>query len=355
MNKLFFAILCLSGMVRAQTIIKEPFAILPGHSNDILQVTQTAKGELIATSSWDKNIVVYDSAYKLKRTLSGHTFPVTALRFRPDGKLLASGASDNNIIIWDSMWRNSQTLSGHTNKINALLFDRSLKYLFSGSDDRKIMAWDVKTGKSFRTIDFGFAVHSFAQSSDPRFLAVAGANPQIRVYNLTNNQLAKTFVGHSDMVNAIAISNNNKFLLSGSNDKTARIWDMVTNKQLRVLPVDCWKVTAVAFTDDSKYCVTGNDGSLKIWEVETGKLLARIEANGQYVKDLAFSKNKTKIYAACLLKGTTDYGLRVWPSGIELPKPSAPTPLKTDSVSTLPDSLKTKTTAKPAVPLPVKK
>ncbi len=356
MNKLFAVLagLMITNATFAQKIIAAPKKILQGHSNDVTQITLTAKGDLMATGSWDTKINVYDSSYNLLRTLSGHTFPITALRFRVDGKLLASGSGDNSIIIWDSTFKNSRTLEGHTDQINTLLFDRSNKYLFSGADDKILMAWDLKTGKSFRKIDMGAAVNSIAQTNDPRFIYVATASPQIKQINLTNNQPNQILIGHADVVNDIAISGTNKLLISGSNDKTARIWDLTTGKQIRVLPVDCWKVTAVAFSDDSKYAATGcNDGSVKVWEVETGKMVAQVEANGQYVKDMAFSKDKMNVLVAATLKGSTEFGLRVWPSGIEKPVVAKPT-IVADSLQktagTVNDSLKTTKGLKPVTP-----
>jgi WD40 repeat protein len=195
------------------------------------------------------------------------------------------------------------------------------------------------------------SVNSLAQTNDPRYIYVASAIPQIRVYNLTNSQVAKTFDGHADVVNAIAISPNNKLLISGSNDKTARIWDIVTGKQIRALPVNCWKVTAVAFTEDGKYAVTGcNDGSIKVWAVETGLLISDIDGIN-YVKDLVFSKNTQTVLSAAMLKETKDYGLRVWPSGIEPPaskniiNPSDSLKIKVDSLK-----LKPQTNIKPLPP-----
>jgi WD40 repeat protein len=235
-----------------------------------------------------------------------------------------------------------------------LLFDKTNRYLFSGSDDKTLIAWDLATGKSFRKIDIGFAVNSIAQTVDTRFIYVAGANPQIRLYNLTNNQIAKAFDGHADAVNCISISNNNKYLISGSNDKTARIWDVVSGKQIRILPVDCWKVTAVAFSNDSKYAITGcNDGSIKIWEVETGKLVSKVEANGEYVKDAVFTNNKLHVIVAANLKNSVEFGARVWPTGIEPPK-AIITPSVTDSTINQIDTTKVKTNST-SKPLPTKK
>jgi WD40 repeat protein len=308
--------LLLSLSLFAQKTYTEPKLILPGHTNDIDALAVST--DLMASGSWDKNINLYktDSTFMLVRTLTGHLAPISALRFNKSGKLLASGSSDNMIKIWDSLFR-VRNFEGHQGNINCLLFDNSSKYLFSGSEDRTIIAWDVASGKPFRTITHGQSVNSLAMAgNDPRFLYVAGVGPKISVYNLANLQVTRTFDGHTDAINAIDISKNNQYLLSGSNDKTARIWDLKSGKELRKLPVDCWKVLAVAFSDDSKYAVTGcNDGSIKVWEVETGKLLTSIQSTGNVVRDVAFIKN-TQLAVATMLRGSTDYGVRIWPTGI---------------------------------------
>lgn len=345
---LFTASILFSVYTQAQKTITEPKRIIPGHTNDVNLVTQTYKGDLIATGSWDRNVNVYDSSFNLLRTLSGHSFPLTSLKFRNDGKLLASGSSDNTIVIWDSLWRKSRVLEGHKDQINTLWFDKSNRYLFSGGEDRKLMAWDLSSGKTFRNIDVGQAVTSIAQNADPRSIYVATSGPQIKQYNLINSTVARTFDGHADVVNAIALSINNKWMISGSNDKTARIWDLATGKSVRVLPVNCWKVTAVAFSDDSKYAITGcNDGSIKVWEVETGKLIAQVEANGQGIKDLQFSKNKQFVYAAAMLKGSSEFGLRVWQSGIEQPTKAT---LPTDTLRSQADTNAVKKVMPPKIP-----
>lgn len=341
MKKLItLSLACFSALVAfSQKTFTEPAAVLPGHTNDVDAVVVSPAGDIIATGSWDKNINLYkaDSPYAMVRTLTGNLAPVNALRFNKTGKLLASGSSDHVVKLWDSVYK-VRTFEGHRGNINCLLFDNQSKYLFSGSDDKTVIAWEISTGKPFRSINNMQAVNSMAMASnDPRFLYVAGAEPKIKVYNLSNLQVTRTFDGHADVVNAIDISRNNLYLLSGSNDKTARIWDMKTGKELRKLAVDCWKVTAVAFTEDSKFAVTGcNDGSIKVWEVETGKLVSKIESSGNVVRDIVFLKHMKSIAVASMLRGSTDYGLRIWPTGITFPEKAAPVTVKGDSARTGP-------------------
>jgi WD40 repeat protein len=338
MNKLivFCISLTTSISLSAQTVVKEPLHTLSGIVNDVHVLSGSHTGGYIAAGTWDKQIVIYknDSSLKLHKTLSRHMAPITSICFSRDGRLMASGASDKTIIVWDSVFNFKKSFEGHSGKVNALLFDPSKRFLISGGDDRQILLWSIEKGTVVKKVDNQFAVHSFAQSNDLRSLYVAGNEPVIKVYTIGTWQITKTFLGHTDIVNDIDISSNGQYMISGSNDKTARIWDLKTGKEIRKLGVECWKIQAVAFSRDSKYAATGcNDGNIKIWEVETGKLITHIESTGENIKDLFFSKFGNQILSAALLRGKTDFGIRVWPTAIVVANLSTPSS-KMDSVQT---------------------
>jgi WD40 repeat protein len=321
MNKFYLILLALTFSYNsfAQKIFTEPTQILANHSDDVDAMAISYSSKLLASGSWDKTIKIYkaDSPFAFVRQLTGHTAPVTALGFNKTGKLLASGSNDFMVKIWDSLFR-VRNFEGHKGNINCFLFENTMRYLFSGSDDRTIIAWDIQTGKPFRAINHGQSINCLSMAgNDPRFLYVAADEPKIKVYNLSTLQIARTFDGHTDAVNSIDISKNSLYMISGSNDKTARIWDIKTGKEIRKLAVDCWKVISVSFSDDAKYAVTGcNDGSIKTWDVETGKLVSSLENPGNGVHKVAFSQNLKTIICASKLRGSEQYGLRVWPTDI---------------------------------------
>lgn len=322
MNKLIQAYTLLAFGVSsafAQKTVSDPIVILSGSQNDIHALCTHVQSDYIAAGDWDKKILIYknDSSLSLTHTLDKHLAPITALGMSRDGKVLVSGSQDKSIIVWDSVFNFKGTLDGHTAKINALLIDPSKRFLISGSEDRNIILWNLQQGKLLKKIDNGTAINAFAQSSDIKSLYVAGAEPTIKQYTIGTWQVARTFAGHTDVVNAIAISPNSQYMISGSNDKTARIWDLKTGKELRKLAVECWKVQAVAFTRDSKYAATGcNDGTIKIWEVETGKLIANIQSTGENIKSMLFSKFGNQLLSSSTLRGRSDFGVRVWPTFI---------------------------------------
>ncbi len=83
------------------------------------------------------------------KTLKGHTDTVRSVKFSPDGKILASGSYDNNIILWDVATRKEQikTLKSHKNSVHSVCFSKTGRILASGSWDKTIKLWNVKSGE----------------------------------------------------------------------------------------------------------------------------------------------------------------------------------------------------------------
>src|SRR5262245_19246758 len=192
-------IMCCGMAACAQKTITEPKFVLPGETADIDVMTISPTGS-IATGSADKTVKIYsaDSPFKLVKTLAWSIYPVTAMKFSRDGKLLATSTSDFNIRIWDSVYKVFKSFDGHTAKVNCMLFDAARKYLCSGADDGKILIWDLATGKMLRTMDFGRPVYAMAQTSDPRNLYVAGSDPVIKIFSMVNGLPSKTVLnGHT--------------------------------------------------------------------------------------------------------------------------------------------------------------
>ncbi len=336
MKKMLLSVLILFVTIslQAQKKYTEHLMLLPGHNSDVGAVSFSPKGLYLASAGNNNMVNIYkaDSPFAKITSFKSHNTPISTIRFNRNASMMLTAStapSEFNIFVYDSVFKKTIELVGHTANINTAIFDNSSRFVFSGAEDGKIFLWDLKSGKNFKQIANGAAVNAIAMSNDPRFIFVAAAEPKIKVYTIGNNTVARTFDGHLDAVNAIEISPNNKLLLSGSNDKTARIWDLNTGKEIRKLAVDCWKVTAVAFSDDSKYAITGcNDGSIKVWEVETGKLISAVDAQYYNIRDISLSKNYKYIATAPMLRTGEDFGVRIYPSGIELPQTKASTTYK---------------------------
>jgi len=108
-------------------------------------------GRLLASGSGfeDPTIRVWDAATgRLLARLPGHTGWVCDLTFTRDGQRLISAASDQSIRFWDtSTWTETQVLRGHTDEVHAIAISEPAQLVASAGKDGNLILWK-KDGKS---------------------------------------------------------------------------------------------------------------------------------------------------------------------------------------------------------------
>lgn len=160
-------------------------------------------------------------------------------------------------------------------------------HIFSGSKDCCVVQLEIPTLKIIQVfkghrkeITRGHRGHvsAVAVSSDKTFLASGGEDQAIKIYNLTNNTLAKTFTGHKDTVTALTFRHASTDLYSGSKDRTVKIWDVSTLAYIDTLFGHELSITGI----DSQYqerCITSSeDSTSRLWKItEESQLVFRAE------------------------------------------------------------------------------
>jgi len=75
---------------------------LDEHHDDVHIVAFSSDGELLATSSKDKTVRLWNTqSGKEIQVFDGHAAPVIRVRFSPDGRRVASTSEDNKLLLWD--------------------------------------------------------------------------------------------------------------------------------------------------------------------------------------------------------------------------------------------------------------
>jgi len=74
--------------------------------------------------------------------------------------------------------------------------------------------------------------------------------------------LIMTLEGHTYTVDSIAISSDNSKIVSGSEDKTIKVWDLNTGRLLNTLEGFSSRINSVAITSDNSKIISGSGGSL---------------------------------------------------------------------------------------------
>ncbi|MEH1922597.1 serine/threonine-protein kinase [Nostoc sp.] len=120
-----------------------------------------------------------------------------------------------------------------------------------------------------------------------------------------------TLSGHSGVssgVNTIAISPDGYTLVSGSDDKNIKLWDLNTQKVIASLSGHSQAVKSVAFSPDGQILATASDDkTIKLWQFETLKEISTLLGHSHAVKSVAFSPD-----GQILASGSWDKTIKLW-------------------------------------------
>ena len=119
----------------------------------------------------------------------------------------------------------------------------------------------------------------------------------------------RRFEGHTDKVTCVALSPDGKTALSSSDDRTVRQWDLGSGKMLRVFAGHEDYALSVAYLPEGGIALSGGGGlwdptkrfyfpgidhALRLWDMESGKLLRRFEGHTAPVWSVALSADGSR-------------------------------------------------------------
>ena len=108
-----------------------------------------------------------------------------------------------------------------------------------------------------------------------------------------------TIKGHSDWVNDCAFSPDGTKILSASSDGTLKLWNVETGEDLMTFRGHSFEVTACVFSPDGKNILSGgNDHTMKLWDVETGVEILTFKDHLFGIKACTFSPDGITILSA---------------------------------------------------------
>ncbi len=331
---------------------------LQGHDDWIQGVIFSPDGQMVASSSKDGTIIIWDVDTQTPRLTLQHGAIAGTIAFSPNGKTLAVGGDGyNSIFIWDIAAQPpiSRTLTGHSGWVSAVAFSPDGQILASASQDSTVMLWDIATGEIIGDPLTGHAdwaltvafspdgqtlvsgdlkgtliwwdvatrqmigepmtkhtdrVYSVAYSRDGQRVVSGGGDTSIIVWDVGNLEsiepIGSPLTGHTNWILSLAFSPDGNTLASGAMDGKVILWDMTVG---RYLDGHTAPVRGITFTPDGQRVVSGSlDNTIIVWDVDTGQPLSDpLRGHTDWVLNLASSPD-----GKILASASADQTARLW-------------------------------------------
>ena len=314
-----------------EAALAEAKSIAAAGMQDCLDATYSADGSLIYTLSIDGRVQAWATANGARsHPVASAGRPAQFIRLLSDGRLaLAGGSPEMAVLATEPGWSLAQSIGGDggdspiEDRVIALDFSPDGQWLATGggfpSRGGEIYIWNVEDGSEVLRIPEAHSdtVCSLAFSPDGSRLASGGTDRFARIFETNRGRELRALEGHTGHVLGVSWQRNGRVLASVGADKAVKIWNLLNGEQKKSFGGFKKEVTSVHFlgigtqalvsagdnvvkvvkedggevrrlpdtgafmhtsdvTPDGKLAVGGGfDGILRVWEVNTGKLLQK--------------------------------------------------------------------------------
>lgn len=282
--------------------------ILRGHEANVTCVTFNPANGQIISCSWDETIKIWDMPIDRQCMQIGDRVWQRGGSFSPDGKRIVSGDDSGRITIWDrSSGTELMVLRGpEGNAVADARFSPDGTRIFS-SQSKKGTVWDATNGHELMSFhgEDRTVVHA-AFSPDGKYIAswivnygnVEFDDNTIKLRDAVTGKEIKTFGGHKKNFSDVVFSPDSRQLASCEYKGTIKVWDVETGKEIMTLKHSGLTGPLAFSPDGARIASGGTDGTIRLWDAETGAEAMTLKGHHLWILSLTFGPDSKRLVSA---------------------------------------------------------
>ena len=235
-----------------------------------------------------------------------HRGPVTCVAGIPNRNAAVTSGYDGAVGYADLAAGTIELMGYHDHLVNKITVNKAGTKAASCSSDYTIYIWDLATRQIGRILKgHSDDVEDFIFVDDDRGVSVS-RDWRIIVWNLLTGAAIHIIEGHEKDVLSVAVDNGR--IYTSGDDMTLRVWDLETGKPIRMWGPFEDETDSCAIDPGHGRAILGcDDGVVRVFDIESGQPVAEIEAHSSGIKRVTASPVTGDILSAAY-----DQRILVW-------------------------------------------
>ncbi|NOQ74555.1 MAG: hypothetical protein GQ574_21265 [Crocinitomix sp.] len=309
-----------------------------GFNDDKLRIFNTEKGEfefesraydtklvslaidriepIVYVSTHAGDVIIFNYQTKKvvdKEVIANSVFNTQCVQSHPNGEIVVL-ANHDLITFYD--YKRKQILKefdSRIKRIENMAYDPTGHYLaVAPRDELELKIWDLTLNRVVRSVP-GFFPCEF--TPDGKSIVAMTNQINLGLFDVETGKKIKTFDTGYELIQTVAVSNDGKKLTGAGYQNKVKVWDIESTKMVAELEGHEGGILGLDFHPTKPWVVSGSlDQTARVWNYETKKEVVKFDEQTISIHDVKFSPDGNHLATAAwdktiYLRSTSDWSL----------------------------------------------